>query len=93
VPLAWLAIWPADLRSVLFHQCTHGCVAVHCLQHVKTGAIQSYDGQVVIKGGEPPFVVVVLIGDEVGDAPCQEAERIPGKTKWLVSSDSWFHDR
>ena len=31
MPLSWLAVWPADLRPVFFHQRTHGCVAIHRL--------------------------------------------------------------
>ena len=35
----------------------------------------------------------MLIGDEIGDAPRQEAERLSGEAEWFVSGDSWFHNR
>jgi hypothetical protein len=34
----------------------------------------------------------VLVGDEVGDVPGQEAESLSGEVEWFVSGDSWFHD-
>jgi hypothetical protein len=36
---------------------------------------------------------VRLIGDEIGDVPGQEIERLSGKAERLVNGDSWLHDR
>jgi hypothetical protein len=93
MPLPRLSVGSADLRPVFGHKRADCRVAVHCLQHLQPRAVQAHDRQVVIKGSEPPFVVVVLIGDEIGDAPGQEAERFSGEAEWFVSSDSWFHNR
>ena len=35
----------------------------------------------------------VLIGDEIGDAPRQEVERLSGEAERFVNGDSWLHDR
>ena len=62
-------------------------------QHLKAGPVQSlFDGKVIIEG-EPPFVFVVLIGDEIGDVPGQDDERLSG-TEWTsCAAHSWFHDQ
>jgi hypothetical protein len=35
----------------------------------------------------------MLIGDEIGDVPGQETERLSGEIERFVNGDSWFHDR
>jgi hypothetical protein len=35
----------------------------------------------------------VLIGDEIGDVPGQESERLSGEAERFVSGDGWLHDR
>ena len=91
MPLSRLSIRPADLRAVLFHQCANGRVAVHRLEHLQARTIQTHDWKVVIEGGEPPFVFVVLVRDEIGDMPGQETERLFGEAERLMRGDSWFH--
>ena len=93
MPLSRLSVGSADLRPVFGHKRADCRVAVHCLQHLQPRAVQAHDWQVVIKGSEPPFVVVVLIGDEIGDMPDQETECLSGEAERFMSGNRWFHDR
>jgi hypothetical protein len=36
---------------------------------------------------------VRLIGDEIGNVPGQEIERLSGKAERLMNGDSWLHNR
>src|SRR4026207_946858 len=91
MPLPWLTVRPTDFVLVLFHERPDRRVAVHRPDGCQPDAIQTHDWQIVIERGKPPFVFVVLIGDEIGNAPCEEVERLPGETEWFVSGDRWFH--
>src|SRR6478609_8651414 len=41
VPGPWLSVRAADLQAILFHERTDSRMAVHGLDHVQAGAIQS----------------------------------------------------
>ena len=73
MPGPWLPVRPADCRAVLFNEHTDRRVAVHGLEHIQAGAVQSDERQVVIERRKPPFVEVRVIRDEVGHVPGQEA--------------------
>jgi len=66
-------------------------MAVHGLEHFKAGLIESNERKIIVEGGKPPLVFVMLVGDEVWDVPGKECERLSGEAAWFVKYDGWFH--
>jgi len=91
MPLPRLSVRSADFCSIPFDQRPDGRVAVHRLEHVEAGTVQSNYRKVVIQRCEPPFVGTMLIGDQVGDVPGQEIQGLSCKMAWFVDSNSWLH--
>lgn len=91
MPPAWLSVRSTHARAIFFEQGADSRVTVHCFQHFKTDAIDSHDREVVVERGEPPFVFVMLVGDEIGDMPGEEREGLSCEAARLVNSDGWLH--
>src|SRR4029079_13563771 len=65
MPMSRLSVRSADFCSIPFDQRADSRVAVHCLEHLQAGAVQANDGKVVIERRKPPFVGMMLIGDQI----------------------------
>ena len=91
MPLARLPIRSTDARAVFFQKGADSRMAVHGLEHFQAGSIDSHERKIVVERGEPPFIFVVLVGDEIGDMPSQKRERFSGETARFVKDDGWFH--
>jgi hypothetical protein len=93
MPLPRLPVRPANFRSIPFNQGADGRVAVHGLEHFETRAIDSNDRKSVVERRKPPFVGVVLVGDQIGDVPSQETEGFSGEMTGFVKSSSRLHSK
>src|SRR5690242_11998740 len=91
VPLSRLAVRSADFCSVLFQQSANGGMTIHRLEHLQAGAVQSHNRKVVVERSKPPFIRMMLVGDQIGNMPGQEIEGVSRKKTRLVNSNSRFH--
>ena len=91
MPGSRLPVRPADLRAILRNERPDRCMAVHCLEQVQAGAVQPDERKVIIKRSQPPFVWLVLIGDEIRNVPGKEAQNLTSQAPGVMVSDSGFH--
>src|SRR4030095_5867598 len=91
MPLPRLPVGAAHLRPIPLNQRADGRVAVHRLKHLKPGTVQPHNRQIIVEGRKPPFVGMVLIGDQVGDVPSQELESFSREMTGFVNSNSGLH--
>jgi hypothetical protein len=76
VPSARLAVGPADPVTVFLEERADRDMSVHRLEHLHAGVIETDQRDSIVERGEPIFVLCVLIGNEIGDVPCKEEERV-----------------
>lgn len=86
-----MPVRPTDLRAILFNERADSCMAVHCLEHIQTGSVQPDERQVVIERGKPPFIWLMVIGDEVGNVPGKEAQGLSGQAPGFMKGGSGSH--
>ncbi len=91
VPPARLAVRAADCVSVLFHQHGDRGVSIHGTEHLHTGLVEPYQRQRIIERGEPVFVVSLLVGDEIGNAPGKEMQRRFSQGQRFLGGNDGFH--
>ena len=63
-------------------------MAVHSLEHLQAGSVQSHNRKVVIERGKPPFVGMMLVGDQIRNMPGQEIEGVSCEVTRFVNSNS-----
>src|SRR5687768_9518828 len=66
-------------------------MAVHGLEHLETGTVQSHNRKIVVEGSKPPFIGMMLIRDQVRNVPGQEIEGISRQMARLMDSNSRLH--
>ena len=91
VPGSRLPVRPTDLCAILFNERTDSRMAIHCLEHIQADAVQPDERQVVIERGKPPFVRVMVIGDEVGNVPGKKAQGLSSQAPGSMDSGRGFH--
>jgi hypothetical protein len=67
-------------------------VAVHGLEHLETSAVHPYNREIVVERGKPPFIRMVLIGNQIGNVPGQEVKSFSCQIARFVNSNSRLHD-
>ena len=66
-------------------------MAIHSLEHLQAGSVQSHNRKVVIERGKPPFVGMMLVGDQIRNMPGQEIEGVSCEVTRFVNSNSRLH--
>ncbi len=72
VPSPCPTVRVADFCAVLFEQCLDRDVSVHDSQHFRTVTVEANQRHIIVERGKPVFVVLVLVGNQIGDTPDQE---------------------
>src|SRR5918994_1706871 len=91
MPLSRLPVWAANSGPVPVDQGADGRVAVHGLEHLETSAVHPHNGEIVVERGKPPFIGMVLIGNQIGNVPGEEVVSFSCQMARFVYSDGRLH--
>ena len=91
MPFARLAVRAAYFRSIFLKEGSHRNVAVHRSQHFDTRLVEPNKRIGVVERSEPPFVIVMLIGDEIRNPPGPKSENLFGQADRLLHCGGWLH--
>lgn len=91
MPGSWLTVRSADLVAVFLHECTDRDVAVHGGEHFDADCVQADEREIIIQWRQPPFVKGMLIRNQVGNAPGEQAQNVAAQIERFLNGCGSFH--